>query len=90
VSLRDVEVNGARGLDGIRATLEHAPRTAWPTEDQMTLTAIAETWGVFYDTWFEGGMYRARRADGTALTPAPTPEGLDSAIRADWARRSAR
>lgn len=60
--------------------------TAWPTATEMTLAAIAEKWGHWYHLEYAAGMYRATRPDGIILPLACTPEGLDSAIRADWSR----
>lgn len=72
------------------------PVTAWPAEDgidvrdALTMQDIARTWGAYYFLEYSDGMYRATRPDGVDLPPADTPEGLDSAIRADWARWHAR
>lgn len=59
---------------------------AWPTPDEMALEALAEVWKPAYDVGFADGSFCAFRwPDGPLLT-ADTPEGLGSAIRADWAR----
>jgi len=60
---------------------------AWPTADEMTLAGIQAQWGRwYYVEYTPGGRYRATRPDGHVLPEADTPEGLDSAIRADWSR----
>ena len=62
-------------------------RAAWPTMAEMTLTALRERWSVFYYLEYTPeGRYRATRPDGHVLPEADTPEGLDSAIRADFSR----
>ena len=62
---------------------------AWPTVDEMTLDGIREAWAEFYDIGCAEGVYCAFWLfDGPMdLLAADTPEGLDSAIRADAARR---
>jgi len=74
-------VRGARGLDGIRATLERNTR-AWPTADEMTLDGIRAAYGRYYDLWVDGGTYYARHVLDEEPLKADTPAGLDSAIRA--------
>ena len=66
------------------------PSPAWPPpgRSEITLTGIIATWGRYYTAWFDGADYRAVRAHGTPLTPASTPAGLDSAIRADYTASS--
>ena len=60
---------------------------AWPTMAEMTLAVLSERWGRwYYVEYTPEGRYRATRPDGHVLPEADTPEGLDSAIRADWAR----
>ena len=50
---------------------------------------IVARWGAFY--WIEyDGTYRATRPDGSVLPVADTPDGLDSAIRADFSRWATR
>ena len=82
-------MSGARGLDAIRAGLERRP-PAWPAADQMTLAAIQELWGAWYHVEHDGGVYRATRPDGVALPEAGSPEGIESAIRADFSRWGSR
>ena len=77
--------------------------TAWQAADSrsaldaITLEHIRVTWdgiyGVGYVRDAEGypdGVYLARYSTGGNLLTAGTPEGLDSAIRADFCRRIAR
>ena len=60
--------------------------TAWPTADEIAMEELRETWEPIYDLGFADGAWCAFRwPDGPLLTAA-TIEGLDSAIRADWAR----
>lgn len=52
------------------------------------LNAMDMAWGKTYDIGISGGMYYARRADGTGdALMAETPEELNSAIRTDWERK---
>jgi hypothetical protein len=60
---------------------------AWPTADDMALDGIKAEWGEIYDTGIAGGEYCAFHVTGGRLLTAATPEGLASAIRADWSRR---
>ena len=68
--------------------------SSWPAAGgtacgALTMQDITARWGAFY--WIEyDGTYRATRPDGYVLPVADTPEGLDSAIRADWARWNSR
>ena len=70
--------------------------TAWPAadginvRDALTLQDIIDLWRAYYHIEYAGGMYRATRPDGYVLPEADTPAGLESAIRADWARWGAR
>ena len=58
-----------------------------PTADEMTLADIQAHWGRWYHVEYTpGGRYRATRPDEHVLPEADTPEGLESAIRADWSR----
>ena len=61
--------------------------SAWPTADEMALGDLERVWSAVYTVRYEGGKYRAvyRYDDGTELT-ADTVAGLDSTIRAHWAR----
>ena len=64
---------------------------SWPTAAGMTLDRIRADWGAFYRVEYtEAGRYRATRPDGLVLPEADSPEGLDSAIRADYARWATR
>ena len=68
------------------------PVTAWPSAAEMTLSLVAARWSRVYAVGFNGRAYCAIRADWTDEVPpltASTPEGLDSAIRANYARWSA-
>jgi hypothetical protein len=59
---------------------------AWLTPAEMALADLAETWGAYYDTGYAGGAFHAFRLTGGPVITASTLDGLDSAIRADWAR----
>jgi len=59
---------------------------AWPTAAETTLANLIRDWSGLYHLEFDGSAYRAVRYDGTELTKASTPEGLDSVLRADWYR----
>ena len=55
--------------------------------DSLTLQKLTEDWGRWYHLEYTGvGAYRATRPDGHVLPEADSPEGLDSAIRADFSR----
>ena len=60
---------------------------AWPAADAVALENVREIWLGIYDVGYADGAYRAARtlAAGPLLT-TDSVEGLDSAIRADWAR----
>ena len=65
--------------------------------EALALDSIRAAWYETYDVGyvadmdgFPDGAYLARRLTGGALLLADTPAGLDSAIRADWARLAAR
>ncbi len=64
--------------------------SAWPTADEITLQSISAAWGTVYDCGYAHGVYWARRHDAEHLLSAGTPAGLESAIRADYARWTAR
>ena len=56
------------------------------TGREAALEALDVAWGTAYDIGVSGGLWRARRADGTGgEIAAATPAGLDAAISADWA-----
>ena len=63
---------------------------AWPSADEMTLETVRNTWGGWYDTGMAAGEFWALRLIGGPLLTATTPEGLESAIRADFSRWGAR
>ena len=51
----------------------------------VTLASLRVLWARwYYLEYTPGGRYRATRPDGHVLPEADTPEGLDSAIRADY------
>jgi len=57
----------------------------------MTLKDVQVRWSRHYHLEYtQADRYRATRPDGHVLPEADTPEGLDSAIRADWSRRGTR
>ena len=56
--------------------------------DRLTLELIRADWSPFYDAGYVDGTYAAMRIAGGDLLSADTPEGLDSAIRADWKRHA--
>lgn len=64
----------------------HLPAAAWPTADEIAIEELRPVWEPLYDLGIADGMLCAWRwPDGPLLTAA-TAEGLDSAIRADFAR----
>ena len=67
------------------------PRGVFEVDEDRAAEAFRMTWGQAYDIGFAGGAWRARRLDGrgTVMTGA-TPDALNVAIGADWARRGAR
>ena len=66
-------------------------RGVFDVEEQRATEAFRLTWGQAYDIGFAGGTWQARRLDGPrTLITGSTPDELTIAIRADWARRSAR
>ena len=66
-------------------------RGVFDVDEDRAAEAFRLTWGQAYDIGFAAGTWRARRLDGqgTVLT-GTTPDELNRAIRADWARRGAR
>ena len=66
--------------------------SAWPEADDitpldaLTLESVKEAWGDDYDIGLANGLCLAYRLTGGDLLAADTPEGLESAIRADYAR----
>ncbi len=58
-----------------------------PAAHEMTLGVLRAAWGEIYDLGFAGGEYHALHLTSGRLISAATPEGLESAIRADWSRR---
>ena len=72
------------------------PVNAWQTasgrdiRDEIAIGHLAVEWGEIYRVTSGEDDYRARCWTGGATLVASTPAGLESAIRADWARRSAR
>jgi hypothetical protein len=59
---------------------------AWPTADEIALQELRETWEPIYDTGIADGKFCAFRWPDGPLITADTLDGLESAIRADWAR----
>jgi hypothetical protein len=59
---------------------------AWPTPDELQMEQLAEQWRGTYDVGRVDGVCLAFRWPDGPLLSAATPGGLDSAIRADWAR----
>ena len=54
--------------------------------DEFALAAVAGKWAGLYDVGFADGAFRAARLAAGPLLTADTIAGLDSAIRADYAR----
>ena len=51
---------------------------------RQAVEALGLAWGHKYDIGFKGGLYFARRDDGTGeALEAHTPDALDGLIRAD-------
>ena len=76
--------HAARGaaLDRLRQDIDPAQ----PATGPMTLRDVADIWHGHYDTGEADGEYHAFRLIGGPLITAGTPAGLESAIRADYAR----
>ena len=66
-------------------------RGVFDAGEHRATEAFRLVWGQAYDIAFAAGTWRASRLDGpgTPIT-GKTPDELTVAIRADWARRSAR
>ncbi len=70
--------------------------TALPAEDardrrdELVMDRIRTEWHGAYDIGYAADAYLGRHLTGGPLLSAATPEGLESAIKADWVRRSAR
>jgi hypothetical protein len=54
--------------------------------DALTLESVKDDWGTEYDIGLADGVFLAYRLAGGDLLAADTPEGLESAIRADYTR----
>jgi len=66
-------------------------RGIFEVDEEHTAKAFRLIWGQAYDIGFAAGTWRARRRDGHgAVMTGSTPDALNVAIRADWARRSTR
>ena len=66
-------------------------RGVFDVDEQRATEAFRLVWGQAYDIACAGGTWRASRLDGPGtLITGKTPDELTVAIRADWARRSAR
>ena len=78
--------------DPVRAKTE---LSSWPAAGgtvcgALTMQDVVARWGAFYWIEYDGAAYRATRPDGYVLPVADTPDGLDSAIRADFSRWATR
>ncbi len=63
-------------------------RGVFDVDEDRALDALALVWGDAYKIYVAGGQWHARRegsADEDILTGS-TPDELNAAIRADWAR----
>ena len=60
--------------------------TAWTTNEALLLAQLREAWSGVYDVGYADGEYHAFRLIGGQPLTADTIGGLESAIRADWAR----
>jgi hypothetical protein len=60
-----------------------------PASDQIALDALAGTWASAYDVFHADGTFFAYRLFTGPLLDAGTLGGLESSIRADFARRAA-
>jgi hypothetical protein len=63
------------------------PRGVFEVDEDRALEALRLAWGDAYDIGSEGGTWTAasRDAEGRTFT-GDTPDALNAAIRADWAR----
>ncbi len=63
-------------------------RGVFDVDEDRALDALAMTWGDAYEIYIVGGQWHAWRqgaGDQDVLTGS-TPDELNAAIRADWAR----
>jgi hypothetical protein len=66
-------------------------RGVFDVDERRATEALRLAWGQAYDIGFADRAWRACRLDGPGtLLTGTTPDELNRAIRADWARRSAR
>ena len=63
------------------------PSARLDAHDAMALDRLRDAWGAAYDIGHAAGACWAVWLLGGDPMTAATPEGLDSAIRADWSRR---
>ncbi len=63
------------------------PRGVFEVDEDRALEALRLAWADAYDIGFEGGTWTATSRDAEARTfTGDTPDALNRAIRADWAR----
>ena len=62
-------------------------RGVFDVDEDRALQALRLAWADAYDVGFEGGTWTATSRDAEARTfTGDTPDALNRAIRADWAR----
>ena len=65
------------------------PRGVFDVDEDRALEALRLAWGDAYDVGFERGTWvAASRGGGGRTFTGQTPDELNAAIRADWARES--
>jgi hypothetical protein len=63
------------------------PRDPFAVDEERALDALTLAWGDAYSIRFEHGAWVATSRDAEARTfTGDTPDALNRAIRADWAR----
>ena len=78
--------------DGSSEDGQQQRRGVFDVDEDAALAALALAWGDAYEIYISAGQWQAWHrdaGDGDVLT-GETPDALNRAIRADWARRGIR
>ncbi len=69
-------------------TGEAGPRGVFDVDEDRALDALVLAWGDAYEIYVVGGQWQAWRegAGDKDILTGDTPDELNAAIRADWAR----
>jgi hypothetical protein len=65
-------------------------RGVFDVDEDRALAAPRLAWGDAYDIGFERQKWIATRRDGGCTVDGDTPDAVNRAIRADWAREAPR